>query len=202
MHVFMNVVIKFFKDLFKFVYSKIFLIQLVIAVAMIVILSYVALQWLESTTNHHQRIVVPNLSKKTLDEVEKILQEKELRYEVQDSASFNPDFPRYSVIEQNPVSGSEVKENRKIYVTLNPSGYRKIEVPDVVQQTIRQAKPKLIALGFEIGSVTYKPNIARDMVLELRHKGKRLKPGTRLMKTSTVDLVLGDGKTGSINLSN
>ncbi|TSE06490.1 MULTISPECIES: PASTA domain-containing protein [Aquimarina] len=198
----MSVFINFLKDLFKFVYSKIFLIQLVIAVAMIAILSYVALQWLEGTTNHDQRIVVPSLSKKTLDEVGKVLEEKDLRYEVQDSASFNPDFPRYSVIEQNPVAGSEVKENRKIYVTLNPSGYRKIEVPEVIQRTRRQAEPKLIALGFKIGTVTYQPNIARDMVLELRHKGKRLKPGTKLMKTSTIDLVLGDGKRGTINLSN
>ncbi|WP_062059912.1 PASTA domain-containing protein [Aquimarina longa] len=192
----------FIKDLFKFIYSKIFLIQLVIAVAMLVILSYVALQWLESTTNHDQRIVVPSLSKKTLDEVKEVLENKELRYEVQDSANFNPNFPRFSVLEQNPVAGSEVKENRKIYVTLNPSGYRKIEVPNVVQRTKRQAEPKLIALGFKIGSVTYKPNIARDMVLEMRHKGKRIKPGTKLMKTSTIDLVLGDGQGGTINLSN
>ncbi len=198
----MNKVIDFFKDLFKFVYSKIFLIQVVIAIAMLVILSYVALQWLESTTNHHQRIVVPSLSKKTLDEVQKTLEEKDLRFEVQDSANFNPEYPRYSVIEQNPVAGSEVKENRKIYVTLNPSGYKKIDVPDVVQNTRRQAEPKLIALGFKIGSITYQPNIARDMVLELRHKGKRLAPGTKLMKTSTIDLVLGDGKGGTINLSN
>ncbi len=192
----------FIRDLFKFVYSKLFLIQLVIAVAMIAILSYVTLEWLDGTTNHNQRIVVPSLSKKTLDEVGKVLEEKELRYEVQDSANFNPDFPRYSVIDQNPVAGSEVKENRKIYVTLNPSGYRKIEVPDVVQRTKRQAEPKLIALGFKIGTVTYQPNIAKDMVLELRHKGKRLKPGTKLMKTSTIDLVLGDGQQETVNLSN
>ncbi|MBG6130894.1 beta-lactam-binding protein with PASTA domain [Aquimarina sp. EL_43] len=198
----MSAFINFFRGLFKFIYSKIFLIQLVIAVAMLAILSYVALEWLESTTNHHQRIVVPSLSKKTLDEVGKILEEKELRYEVQDSANFNPDYPRYSVLEQNPVAGSEVKENRKIYVTLNPSGYRKIEVPNVVQRTRRQAEPKLVALGFKIGSVTYQPNIARDMVLELRHNGKRLKPGTKLMKTSVIDLVLGNGEGGTINLSN
>ncbi|WP_317250064.1 PASTA domain-containing protein [Aquimarina acroporae] len=178
------------------------MIQVVIAIAMLAILAFVALEWLESTTNHNQRIVVPSLSKKTLDEVTTILEEKTLRFEVQDSANFNPDYPRYSVIEQNPAAGSEVKENRKIYVTLNPSGYRKIEVPNVVQRTRRQAEPKLIALGFKIGSVTYKPNIAQDMVLELRHNGKRLAPGTKLMKTSTIDLVLGDGKTSAINLSN
>ncbi len=198
----MSAFIDFFKGLFRFIYSKTSLVQVVIAIAMIVILSYVALQWLESTTNHHQRIIVPSLSKKTLDEVAKILEEKDLRFEVQDSANFNPDYPRFSVIEQNPKAGSEVKENRKIYVTLNPSGYRKIEVPDVIQKTRRQAEPKLIALGFKIGSVTYQPNIARDMVLELRHQGKKLEPGTKLMKTSTIDLVLGDGRGSTINLSN
>ncbi|MFL1895901.1 PASTA domain-containing protein [Aquimarina sp. 2-A2] len=189
-------------NFFKFIFSKLFLIQLILAVALFVILCFVTLQWLDSTTNHDQRIVVPSLSKKTLDEVKQILEEKELRYEVQDSANFDPAYPRYSVIEQNPAAGNSVKENRKIYVTLNPSGYRKIEIPqDVIQKTRRQVEPKLLALGFKIGSITYKPNIAEDMVLELRHKGKRVQPGTKLMKTSTIDLVLGDGKGATINLS-
>jgi len=197
----MNVVVDFFKGLFRFIYSKAFLIQLVIAIAMIVILCFIALQWLEITTNHDQRIIVPSLSKKNLGEIEKILTEKELRFEVQDSANFNPNYPRYSVIEQNPAAGSEVKENRKIYVTLNPSGYRKIEVPKVLMQTRRQVEPKLKALGFNIGSVTYKPHMS-DQVLELRYNGKKLKPGTMVMKTSTIDLVVGDGKGAKLNLSN
>ncbi len=194
----------FLRSLFKFIKSKIFLIQIVVAVAMLAILSYLALEWLENTTNHNQHIVVPDLSKKNLDEVAKILEEKSLRFEVQDSSSFDPDYPRYSVTEQNPSSGSEVKENRKIYVTLNPSGYRKIEIPrDVIQKTQRQVQPRLIALGFEIGSITYQPNIGKDVVLELRHKGKKIQPGTKLMKTSVIDLVLGDGEDGdSKNLSN
>lgn len=198
----MNAVIQFFKGLFKFVYSKIFLIQLVIAIALTVILCFVALQWLNSSTNHDQRIVVPSLSKRTIDDAKAVLEDKNLRLKVrEDSANFNPDYPRFSVIEQNPEPGSMVKENRKIYVTLNPSGYRKIEVPDVVNQTRRQAEPLLIASGFKIGTITYQPNMS-DQVLELRSKGKRLKPGTMLMKTSTIDLIVGDGKGVKLNLSN
>ncbi|MDH7444571.1 PASTA domain-containing protein [Aquimarina sp. 2201CG14-23] len=189
----------FFKGLFRFVFSKTFLIQLVIAITMIVILCFVALQWLESSTNHDQRIVVPSLSKKTLDEVKAILEEKDLRFEVQDSANFNSQYPRYSVIEQNPAAGNKVKENRKIYVTLNPSGYRKIEVPDVIRKTRRQVEPRLVALGFKIGTITYKPDPS-DQVLQLRHKGKNLKPGDKLMKTSTIDLVIGD-RSGNLRLS-
>ena len=191
----------FFKGLFQFIKSKIFLIQLVIAIALFAIICFVALEWLESSTNHDQQIVVPSLSKKTLDEVAEILEAKDLRYEVQDSANFNPDYPKYSVIEQNPPAGNMVKENRKIYVTLNPSGYRKVEIPQVLQRTRRQAEPKLIALGFKIGEVTYQPHMS-DHVLELKHKGKKIKPGDKLTKTSTIDLVVGDGKGTTLNLSN
>lgn len=66
-------------------------------------------------------------------------------------------------------------------------------IPDLIRRTRRQAEPTLRSLGFEIGDVSYKPDIAEDAVLELRHKGKKLEPGDELMKTSTIDLVLGDG---------
>ena len=55
-----------------------------------------------------------------------------------------------------------VKKNRKIYLTLNPSGYRKVLVPDLKERTFRQAKPTLEALGFKIGKLTYIDNIAKD----------------------------------------
>lgn len=191
----------FLKGFFYFIKSKTFLIQLVIAVALFVILCFVTLEWLESSTNHDQRIVVPSLGKKTLDEVSEILEAKDLRYELQDSANYNPDYPKFSVIEQNPPAGNLVKENRKIYVTINPSGYRKIEIPKVLQRTRRQAEPKLIALGFKIGKVTYQPHMS-DHVLELRHEGKKINPGEKLTKTATIDLIVGDGKGKTLNLSN
>ena len=191
----------FFKGLFKFISSKIFLIQLVIAIALTVIIGFIVLQWLDSTTNHDQRIAVPNLAKMSIDEAKEVLANKDLRLKVrEDSANFNPDYPRYSVIDQDPKGGSTVKENRKIYVTLNPSGYQKIEVPDVIHQTRRQAEPMLIASGFKIGTVTYKPDMS-DQVLELRYKGKEIKPGIMLEKTSTIDLIVGDNGGRKLNLS-
>ena len=36
--------------------------------------------------------------------------------------------------------------------------------------------------------------IGKDEVRELRHKGKKIKAGDRLEKTSVIDLVLGNGK--------
>ena len=180
--------------LFRFIFSKTFLIQLVLAVIVLIIISFLTMQWLDYSTNQDQRIEVPDLAKMNLDNVEDQLAEMDLDYEVLDSANFNPDFPRYSVIDQVPAPGKFVKEDRKIYLTLNPSGYRKIEIPNnLIRKTRRQVEPTLRSLGFEIGEISYKPDIAEDAVLELRNKGRLIEPGDELMKTSVIDLVLGDG---------
>lgn len=64
---------------------------------------------------------------------------------------------------------------------------------NLIRKTRRQVEPTLRSLGFEIGEISYKPDIAEDAVLELRHKGKLIAPGDEIMKTSVIDMVLGDG---------
>lgn len=180
--------------LFKFIFSKTFLIQLGLAVLALILIAFLTLQWLKYSTNQDQRIEVPDLSRMSLGAVEDKLDEMDLRYEILDSANYNPDYPRYAVIDQVPLPGKQVKENRKIYLTLNPSGYRTIVVPDLIRLTRRQVEPTLRSLGFEIGDITEKDDISTDAVLELRHKGKLVNPGDKLMKTSVIDLVVGNGK--------
>lgn len=176
---------------FRFLLTKTFLKQLLIAIVVLVLLIFLMMWWLRITTNHNEKIEVPDLSELTLDKVEDRLNELKLRYEILDSANYNPDFPRFSVIEQIPEAGKYVKVNRKLYLTLNPSGYRDIEVPDVLGKTRRQAEPTLLAMGFEIGEISYKPHIS-DNVLEMRYNGKLLHPGDAIPKTSKIDLIVGD----------
>jgi beta-lactam-binding protein with PASTA domain len=177
----------------KFLTSKVFFKQLALAIVAIVVISFLILKWLDITTNHGEFVTVPDLKGKSLATVEIELNDNDLRMEIQDSANYNPNYPKYSVIEQNPAAGAQVKENRKIYLILNPSGYRKVEVPNVLKRTFRQAKPQLEALEFKIGEITYIDNIGKDVVLGLKHKGITLKPGTLLPLTSTIDVVLGNG---------
>lgn len=181
-------------SLLKFVLSKSFLKQLVLAIVILVVFLFVVKWWLGSTTNHDQKIAVPDVKGMTLETVEQELSNADLRFFIIDSANYNPDYPKYSVIEQNPAAGKFVKENRQIYLVLNPSGYRKLSIPDVIDKTRRQAEPTLKALGFKIGKITYIDHIGKDEVRELKHNGKRIKPGDQLQKTSTIDLVLGNGK--------
>ena len=180
-------------SLIKFLSSKVFFKQMLLAVGAVVVLSVIMMQWLRFTTNHGSFETVPNLKGKSLSVAEIELEQNNLVMQVQDSANFNPDYPRFSVIDQEPASGAKVKENRKIYITLNPSGYRKIGVPDLTERTFRQAKPTLEALGFKVGKLTYVDNIAKDLVLQMQYKGKDIKQGEKLPKTTAIDLVLGNG---------
>jgi beta-lactam-binding protein with PASTA domain len=185
----------------QFVKSKIFLKQLVFAVAAIIVFIFVVMKWLNISTNHNQKIEVLDLKKMNLEEVEKILTELDLNFVVIDSASYNPDYPIKSVIEQSPEAGDFVKEGRKIYLTLNPSGYKNVEIPDLFGKTKRQANSQLIAIGFRISSdIIYVSDIAKDVVRGLIFNGKNLKAGDKIPKNSIITLKLGDGNgTGKYN---
>lgn len=123
----------------------------------------------------------------------KAIEDAGLRYEVLDSANYNPDYPRFSIIEQNPPAGNKVKENRKIYFTVNPSGYKKVSVPKIIQVTQRNAASMLRAVGLDVQRVTYIDELGKDMVYQIKYKGKYIKPGDKLPKTSKIELVCGNG---------
>ncbi|MER3318653.1 MAG: PASTA domain-containing protein [Allomuricauda sp.] len=181
------------KNFFNFLKSKTFLIQLGLAAVAVLVLVFVALQWLKGTTNHGEFVEVPDFSKMSVMEMRKAVEEAGLRYQVLDSSDFNPEYPRFSILDQNPPAGNKVKTNRKIYFTVNPSGYKKVSVPDIVQVTQRNAASMLRAVGLEVERVTYIDELGKDMVYNMKHKGKYIKPGDRLPKTSKVELICGNG---------
>jgi beta-lactam-binding protein with PASTA domain len=181
------------KNFFKFLTSKVFLIQLGLALVVLVLVVFGTLTWLNSTTNHGEFVEVPDFSKLSVIDMRKEIEESGLRYEVLDSANFNPDYPRFSIIDQNPYAGAKVKTNRKIYFTVNPSGYKKVTVPKIIQVTKRNATSMLRAVGLDVQRVTYIDELGKDMVYQIKHKGKYIKPGDKLPKTSKIELVCGNG---------
>jgi eukaryotic-like serine/threonine-protein kinase len=183
-----------FMSLRNYLSSRVFFLQIVAALAIIAVLSYLFIHWLTFTTDHGHEIMVPNLSKLTEEQVEEKLDELDLDYVLLDSVDYNSDFPKYSVVEQDPLPGAKVKEGRKIYIKINASGFSSVRIPDLIEKTYREAVPTLKALGLEEGTITYIPNLGKDMVLEMRYKGRNIKAGDRVLKSSKIDLVLGDGK--------
>lgn len=181
---------------FQFLLTKTFLKQLLYAVLALIGVAIIILGWLRFSTNHGQKIAVPDLSRMTIEQAEEKLEDLDLQFEILDSTNYNPDFPYQTVIEQIPKAGRFVKEERKIYLSINRSGYPMIEIPAVVGKTWRQAEPTLRAVGFEIGRIRYRKYIAKDEVLEMSYQGRKIQPGEELEKTSVIDLVLGDGEGG------
>ena len=184
------------RNFLRFLSSRQFLIQLGLAAIVSVFLVIAVLQWLKSSTQHGDFVEVPDLAKLSVTEMREVLEESDLRYEVVDSANFNPDYPRFSIIEQNPPAGNKVKQNRKIYVTVNPSGYKKITVPDIIQVTRRNATSMLRAVGLDVDEVTYIDELGKDMVYRIRYQGQYIKPGDKLPRTSKIELVCGNGTVG------
>ena len=179
----------------KYIFSKYFFKQLFKAIVLTLFFVLVLYFYLNITTNHNKYINVPELKGVNLNKAKVILEENNLSYIILDSALYNPDYPKFSVLEQLPKSNSQVKKNRKIYLTLNPSNYGKVSIPNIIQITQRSANSSLLASGLEIGDVSYENNIGKDMVLEVLFNGNKLNIGDMVPKKSKIDLILGNGKT-------
>ncbi len=178
----------------KYLSSKVFVAQVLAAIAIIAVIAFLFFHWITFVTNHGNEITVPDLAKLNEDQVEEKLNELDLDYEIIDTVDYNPDFPKLTVVQQEPTSGSKVKGGRTIYIKLNAPTFKMVAVPDLIEKTYRQAVPNLKAVGLEKGTIRYIPYIGKDMVLEMWMNGKKIKPGTRVLKASKIDLVLGDGK--------
>lgn len=177
----------------KYLTSRVFFMQLVAAMVIVGALAYLFFHWITFVTHHGDEITVPNLSKLSTEQAEEKLDELDLNYEVIDTVDYKPDFPKLSVVQQEPTAGEKVKNGRTIYLKINASTYKMVAVPDLIERTYRQAVPTLKAVGLQEGTKRYVPSIGKDVVIEMWHNGKKLKAGDKILKASRVDLVLGDG---------
>tara|TARA_B100000929_G_scaffold278630_1_gene255003 strand:+ start:689 stop:1243 length:555 start_codon:yes stop_codon:yes gene_type:complete len=177
----------------RYFFSKYFIKQAFIASVISATIIVVVFLFLNISTNHNNYISVPDLKGILISDVEEILKENDLKFEVSDSTFFNPDFPKFSVLEQIPDASSKVKKNRKIYLTINPSNYRNVAIPDIIQITKRSAIAALLSSDLEVGEITLIDNIGKDMVIQIIFENEEVDPGFLVPKKSKIDLVLGNG---------
>ncbi len=95
--------------------------------------------------NWNDEIRVPSLTHTDLNKATEILKERRLEWTIKDTI-FRRDIPSRFIMDQYPEAGQMVKENRKIQLTINlPPA--KLEMPDIIAITERQAKIALERLG-------------------------------------------------------
>lgn len=180
--------------IFEFLKSWAFFKQVVLAIVIVLGLGFLLINFLDFRTRHGEEIEVPDLKKMKLEIAEEKLADLGVEALVLDTVDYKKDFPPFSIVEQDPEVGEKVKDGRKIYVKINAGGYAMVTLPDLEEKTYRQIQATFRALGLQEGEITYKPNLARDLVLAARLNGKTLKKGDKVLKNSVIDLDLGDGK--------
>lgn len=155
----------------------------------VVIVFYV---WLPLTTNHGETITVPDIKGKTVDELDEFLGNRSLRHEATADSSYSPDYPPLAVLRQVPAPNTKVKENRKIYVTLNAASPPEVRMPKVEDSSIKAALLMLKSYDLKLGNIKYVPDDF-FVVLEARLDGRLVLEGEKIEKGSVIDLVVGNG---------
>ena len=147
--------------------------------------------YLPFTTNHGEAITVPDLKKKSVEDLDDFLGDRDLRYEV--DCTFVTNVPPLTIISQYPLPGSKVKEGRKIYVTVVSRTAPLIKMPKLTDMTHRSAQMLLKSVGLEEGNISYVPDMAQNAVLRQLYTGKEILPGQPIAKGTKIDLELGEG---------
>lgn len=138
-------------------------------------------------TNYNEGVTVPDVTRISLTEAEELLTSYGLRVEVADRRA-NSAFPADYVIDQQPTASVIVKPNRKIYLTVNAAVKPQVEVPNVVNLSLRNAQIQLQNYGLEVGSISYESSRFKNAVLR-----QSIPEGTVVEKGSTLDLIVSDG---------
>lgn len=144
-------------------------------------------------TNHGESITVPDLVGLNISEIDKILSQRDLRYEVIPDSSFTTKFSPLEIIYQNPNKGAKVKEGRKIYLTLNSIKPPKIKMPQLINGSVKNAQLILKTYDLLLGKINYVPDKAANAVIQQYYNGKIVLAGSLVSKGSTIDLDIGNG---------
>jgi beta-lactam-binding protein with PASTA domain len=179
-------------DFLRFLISKQFFRHLGLAAAIALFLLLCTLLYLRIYTQHGKTILVPNLAGLTLEEVEDVTSSRNLRFDVTDSV-YSSEMPRGTVIKQNPKASSQVKKNRKIFLTMNAVNPEMVFMPQLVGLSIRQARLALQNAGLMLGDIRYRPDYAVNNVLQQMNADSVISEGTEIRKGEEIDLVLGMG---------
>ncbi|HPD94662.1 MAG TPA: PASTA domain-containing protein [Tenuifilaceae bacterium] len=146
-------------------------------------------------TRHGNTYAIPDFRNVYVDDLPKLVEKAGLRLVINDSVYIINKAPGI-VIDQNPAPGKHVKKNRKVFITINAKSPIKVPVPDLEGNTLRQAKAILEQDGFEIGRLSFRPDLGVNIVLDQQFQGTHIDQGTMIPKGSKIDLLLGMGMHG------
>ena len=181
------------KSLFSFFRNRTFLRHIIFAsIGVIFFGLFLPLKFIDIYTLHDRHITLPNFYGIHVDDLDSVTDVLDLRYIIIDSV-FHKKEQKGIVLEQDPISGTKVKKNRRIYFTINALQNKIITFPNITDLSLRQAVKRLENLGFIVGELEYKPDLAKNVVLSQKVNGIKIDAGQQLFAGTKIDLVIASG---------
>ena len=159
----------------------------IVVLGVLIFTVYLALGWY---TKHDVKIPVPNVVGQTVSNAEIMMENEGLTVKIIDSV-YNEKAEPFSIIEQIPAAGNEVKPGRAIYVVINSGNKPKIKMPKLVDQSLTLATAVLKNNGLILGDISFSyDEIGNNLVISQKINGREVQPGTLLTKGTKIDLVI------------
>lgn len=181
-----------FRGFFQFIKSKTFLKHFAVYIIFVCLFIWSVLTWLKSSTNHGEKIQVPDFTNVKIAELDNFSNSKNIRYQIIDSI-YDAKAPKGTVVRQEPEPGAEVKENRIIFLYVTSIMPPSIQMPKLVDHSLRQAASMIATYGLIMGKPKFVPDQCANCVLDQLVKGKRIAPGEPVEKGTVIQLIVGQG---------
>lgn len=159
-------------------------------VLLFVLIFFATLSWL---TGHGKIQRVPSITGQNIVAATKTLEAAGFEVVIQDSV-FIDTLAKQAVVRQIPEAESIVKNGRTIYLTINRTVAPQVEMPNLAGFSVKSAEMYLISLGLRMGEISYRPDIARNAVLEQLLGDRAIAPGTKIPIGTVINFVLGSGE--------
>jgi beta-lactam-binding protein with PASTA domain len=177
---------------FRFLTSKPLWINILAGFVFLVVLLLLFLGSLDIITHHGKTMKIPAVIGQSIEQARKTLESQGFEVQIQDSI-YNDTVPPLQVIKQFPEADNLVKVNRTVYLTINRAVAPEVDMPNLMSMTFRNAEMVLRRYGLKLGDTLFKPDFARNSVLDQEYKGESIKPGTKIQQGSEITLILGNG---------
>lgn len=181
-----------FRGLFQFIKSKTFLKHTVVYIVFVFLLIWGLLTWLKASTNHGEKIQVPDFANVKIGELDNFISGKNIRYQIIDSI-YNAKAPKGTVVRQEPEPGAEVKKNRIIFLYVTSVLPPRIQMPKLIDHSLRQASLMITTYGLVMAPPKFVPDQCANCVLDQLVKGKKIAPGEPIEKGTVIQLIVGKG---------
>jgi len=179
---------------FKFIRTRVFVKHFLLAAISAVLVLWIGFKLFGVYTQHGTTYPVPDFMGQSVFNLDEFVKDKKVRYQIIDSI-YDPKQKPGVILRQDPEKETQVKEDRVVYLYVTSVLPPQIEMPKLVDRSLRQAIAMIESYGLQAEAPVFVADPCKNCVLKQLYKGQEIAPGTKLKKGSKITLVVGKGTT-------